>query len=717
MKATKKLSYRCYAFLVAFVMVISLLSVPAMTVNATEAEIVEADNGEEAMEIGGEASWVNEEYADDMQGIEDLAEEVFAENQAADMADNYINDAGEVVDKPTFKDVNSAADYMRKCFVERRSTIEFTYKLDSIYYSESTGKYKAENTMDKIHDLLYAETPEGDEGDYLYWNTLGYDYEYSGVTRTDVINFKISPRFMTTAAQERVVNQKIDEIINGDLKTWETRADGLIAAVGTGYIMDRFEIGTYTNPVDATAYAGFTTGKTQSVGYATATYRLLKAMGVSTRIVRNYNDDDPHVWNIAGVDGVYYNIDAYYADLTDAFFASNYYEDYILFSDDIAWDVDYDFKSMFNKAYATSGITNPYVTTNHSKDYDYRSDDFKSKYPPATQDFYDYYGDYGTEVTNPTVGVTYRTHVQKEGWQAWKNNGAMSGTSGKGLRLEGIEIKLTGNTGVDLGIEYKTHIQKYGWEAEWKQNGKMSGTSGEAKRLEAIKIRLTGADAAKYDVYYRVHAQSYGWLGWAKNGQEAGTAGQSKRLEGIEIKIVKKGEVPSGVIGYSYIEYGKKAELNSEITGMVNYRTHVQKYGWQGYVYDGSLSGTFGESKRLEGINISLGDTGYSGGITYRTHIQKIGWQDWKSDGVMSGTSGKALRLEAIEIKLTGEVAKHYDVYYRVHAQTFGWLDWAKNGQAAGTAGYGKRLESIQIVLIPKDGTAPGSTSRPFVQK
>ena len=53
------------------------------------------------------------------------------------------------------------------------------------------------------------------------------------------------------------------------------------------------------------------------------------------------------------------------------------------------------------------------------------------------------------------------------------------------------------------------------------------------------------------------------------------------------------------------------------------------------------------------------------------------------SNGAMSGTSGQAKRLEAIELELYGEVAYYYDVYYRVHAQSYGWLGWAKNGETA----------------------------------
>lgn len=140
--------------------------------------------------------------------------------------------------------------------------------------------------------------------------------------------------------------------------------------------------------------------------------------------------------------------------------------------------------------------------------------------------------------------VEYRTHIQRQGWQSWKKDGATSGTSGKSLRLEGIQVKLP--KGVSGGIEYRTHIQKLGWETSYKKNGAMSGTSGRSLRLEAIQIRLTGDAAKKYDVYYRVHAQQFGWLGWTKNNGQSGTAGYSYRLEAIQIKLVAKGSRAPG---------------------------------------------------------------------------------------------------------------------------------------------------------------------------
>ena len=140
--------------------------------------------------------------------------------------------------------------------------------------------------------------------------------------------------------------------------------------------------------------------------------------------------------------------------------------------------------------------------------------------------------------------IEYRTHVQNVGWQSVVADGAISGTEGKSLRLEAIEIN-TITKNYDLGVEYKTHVQNIGWQ-NFVSNGTLSGTEGKSLRLEAIQIELTGTDADLFDVYYQVHAQNVGWMGWAKNGEQSGTAGFGYRLEGIRIEIVPKGSTAPG---------------------------------------------------------------------------------------------------------------------------------------------------------------------------
>ena len=337
------------------------------------------------------------------------------------------------------------------------------------------------------------------------------------------------------------------------------------------------------------------------------------------------------------------------------------------------------------------------------------------------------------------VTVSYSTHIQSYGWnKSAAKNGAVAGTTGKAKRLEAIKISVEGNE--DLGIQYTTHCQGYGW-LNWSSNGEISGTTGEAKRLEAIKIQLTGADRDKYDVYYRVHAQGYGWMNWAKNGEAAGTAGLAKRLEAIQVVVVKKGEsVPDKFEGVTASE--KKAYMASAAAtaatvegsdrAHVQYRSHLQTYGWQNWKNDGDISGTTGKAKRLESLKLELKNKDYTGGICYNAHVQTIGWQadpnksaTWKKDGEFCGTTGNAKRLEAIQIELYGEMAEHYDIYYRVHSQTYGWMKWTQNGEMTGTTGQHKRIEGIQVVLVKKGEQAPSdnykgavtNTTKTFLSK
>ncbi len=307
-----------------------------------------------------------------------------------------------------------------------------------------------------------------------------------------------------------------------------------------------------------------------------------------------------------------------------------------------------------------------------------------------------------TQFEKKVPNVLYQSHVEKIGWQTYVKNGTTSGTTGQTKRVEAIRIEVE-NTDYSGEVSYRTHVEKIGWQ-DYVGSNAISGTTGQAKRIEAIEIKLTGELADKYDIYYRVHCATYGWLDWAKNGASAGTTGFAKRMEAIEIKLVEKdGEAP-GPTEQPFIE------------PLLNYRTHVQTIGWQGYVNDGSISGTTGQGKRLEAIELKLIHP-EDGGISYQTHVEKIGWQDEVENGKLAGTTGQAKRLEAIRIKLTGRIAEKYDIYYRVHSATYGWLDWAKNGASAGTEGLAKRLEAIEIRLVPKDSAAPGSTKRPFISK
>ena len=331
-----------------------------------------------------------------------------------------------------------------------------------------------------------------------------------------------------------------------------------------------------------------------------------------------------------------------------------------------------------------------------------------------------------------TVSITYQTHVQNVGWQPLVNGGQVSGTTGQGLRLEGLIINMTNNTGLIGAITYSTHVQNIGWqtpvivattgESLTEAKGGISGTTGQGLRLEAVKINLIGALGDGYDVYYRVHAQNVGWMGWAKNGAPAGTAGYSLRLEAIQIVLVLKGQAaPADTYNGIPRTAGAPAMIDPSVVSSsipYNATVHVQNIGDRTYssATGATILGTTGSSLRVEAIKLSFPSPTIS--INYRVHIQNIGWQDWKTNGQMAGTSGQSLRLEALAINLSGTNSSNYDVYYRTHIQNIGWTGWAKNGQQCGSAGYGYRMEAMQIVIMQKSlNTAPGLNANYFYQR
>ncbi|MDO4620133.1 MAG: glycerophosphodiester phosphodiesterase family protein [Lachnospiraceae bacterium] len=146
----------------------------------------------------------------------------------------------------------------------------------------------------------------------------------------------------------------------------------------------------------------------------------------------------------------------------------------------------------------------------------------------------------------------------------------------------------------------------------------------------------------------------------------------------------------------------KKAETVNGKLPTVSYKTYVQKIGWTAAVKNGKTSGTVGQAKQVEGILINLSNMPYAGSITYRVHMQGQGWMPWKTKGQNAGITGKNIRIEALQIKLTGELAKHYDIVYRAHTARNGWMAWTKNGGTAGTTGQSLRVEAIEIKLVRK---------------
>ena len=131
---------------------------------------------------------------------------------------------------------------------------------------------------------------------------------------------------------------------------------------------------------------------------------------------------------------------------------------------------------------------------------------------------------FGYKFINVDDVIKYQAHIQDDGWQEWKTEGQVAGTTGRSARMEAIRIDYKGD------VYAKAHIEQDGWVDYGKiTKDTVIGTTGQSKRLECLCL--------KGDFKYRVHIQDYGWTCWtnADGISTLGSVGQSLRIEAIEI--------------------------------------------------------------------------------------------------------------------------------------------------------------------------------------
>ena len=309
-------------------------------------------------------------------------------------------------------------------------------------------------------------------------------------------------------------------------------------------------------------------------------------------------------------------------------------------------------------------------------------------------------------VDDGKMHIQYEAHVSNIGWMSSKRDGSTAGTTGQSKAVEDLKVSIL-NPVEDGSVQIDAHVSGIGWQGWDTPSASEGGTTGQGRAVEAVRMRLTGSLAKDYDVYYRVHASNIGWMAWAKDGEEAGTTGFGRSVEAVQVRLVMKGDAAPSSDGAN-VDYAFKKKPMS-----LTYRAHVSNVGWQGAVSDGATAGTTGRGLALEDLKVSIDSSDYSDGsaVQIDAHVSGIGWQGWDTPSASEGgTTGQGRAVEAVRLRLTGSLAKDYDVYYRVHASNIGWMAWAKDGEEAGTTGMSCSLEAVQIKLIKKGASHPDTT-------
>ena len=296
------------------------------------------------------------------------------------------------------------------------------------------------------------------------------------------------------------------------------------------------------------------------------------------------------------------------------------------------------------------------------------------------------------------MSLTCRAHVARLGWQAAVSDGATAGTTGRSLALEALRVSLSSSDYDDgSSVQVDAHVSGVGWQGWDSPSPSEGGTTGQSRAVEAVRLRLTGDIADDYDVWYRVHAAGIGWMGWAKDGEDAGTTGMSCPIEAVQVRLVRKGDAAPG-----------STQTPSLTLPKISYASFSGS-DWQNYVGQNAVSGTIGRSTPIHGLK-ALVNSDISGSIEYRVHLSNIGWTDFVSDNSLSGLENSTESIQAVQIRLTGDLAKYFDITYRVHVDSVGWLGWTKNGMSAGTTSCSLNVQAIQIAIRRK-GTATTGTA------
>lgn len=247
-------------------------------------------------------------------------------------------------------------DYIRNNMRERNTNVTFTYM-------GSFGNLAAKELVSKAIEDAYSDDDNAlpYEGDYIYYSFSGYSFSLSisGSRFTADITF----RYHTTSGQE----QEVTERVNSLLASWDTSSMSDMQKVKLvhDYIVTNVEYDySYSK---YSAYNALIEGSSVCQGYALLTYRMLRGLGLQTRIISGLGNSDRHAWNIVKIGNKYYNIDCTWD--------SNWSE---YDTEAGEWKIDYHCYLLSDEDFV-----------NHKRDSQFLTEEFTEKHPMYMQSYYD----------------------------------------------------------------------------------------------------------------------------------------------------------------------------------------------------------------------------------------------------------------------------------------------------------------------------------------
>ncbi len=197
------------------------------------------------------------------------------------------------------------ASAVREAMVNREDEITITYQ---------SAKELTSDELAALVEAAYDETGVPYEGDYLrfcaYW--IGIQALPSIVDGGYLYTIVITLENFSNAQQEALVTEQVAAALDSfgftssasDYYKVKTIYEYIWKNVAYDYSADD---GTRTR---YTAYAAICNKTAVCQGYALLLYRMLMEAGITARVIPGTSLGENHAWNIAKLDGLYYNLDA-----------------------------------------------------------------------------------------------------------------------------------------------------------------------------------------------------------------------------------------------------------------------------------------------------------------------------------------------------------------------------------------------------------------------
>ena len=262
---------------------------------------------------------------------------------------------------PRLENFDLGIAYLRNAFVNRETHIEFGFYCDQ----------PIDRAGDVIKNALFVHTKNPIEGDYLKFQYRQYKvtrYLVASGSRYCYLIF-MDVVYMTDSAQEVAVSAAVSSLL-GNLGVNSMDSYSKIKTIYNWICQnvsyDYAHVGNTEYLKQFSAYGALIEGTAVCQGYAVLLYRLLLESGVDVRVIPGTGNGALHAWNIAELNGVYYNLDSTWdagKDLYGYFLCSE--NDFLghVRLDDYRTDAFMKSYPMSPKTYESEETTTPETTT------------------------------------------------------------------------------------------------------------------------------------------------------------------------------------------------------------------------------------------------------------------------------------------------------------------------------------------------------------------